>query len=809
MKTWKQKLISILMMLLIVTLNGSVVLAEDDKKKDSDYSIQNMSDGKYNEDGTISIKLKVDSNKKDFNGTIKVYVGNSEWSSYASIAYEKPISIEKGKTKEIVFNAGYSIESTGKLWYELIDEDGNVVYNQKDTFSFQQSGMGMTMGVLTDDFSKFAFLNEGGVFNLELWEERVSFTVSGLDETTFPADRSEINEFDFLFIDQFYTDKLSEEQMDALLQWLKNGGMLFVGTGANAVDTLSGFDGTDFGIYFMQDAGEQEINLTEQGIMTYEQSMCGTFLEEKDQSATVSYSDLDADFNASYYYNNDVIDTSFIVREYGAGYAFIYPFSFTNEDMTASMKKAILGASTVNTYSQRVVDTLDKQYYTYQDNYELRNAQSILNDIKIPNATVYLFIFLVYMVVATFVTYLVLKKTDKREYVWIAIPAWAVMFTLVIMLVSRSSRVTKPMESSITVVNLDGGQKNSTSFIGLTTPDMKGYELNFSDDVINVVSNLGDNSVYDSYNTVDDIRKSVDYTLKESADGFSMKVEKAKVFEYKYLQTSKTEISEEKIDVEIEEDGIFCKGTITNHTDYDLICVVAKLNGVFYEIGDLKKGESKSFSEEEDSSYYFDIEYDKGDRYENNRVEALMRLSNNIFYGYSSLNSYADADSMVIGIVRDYDIDLIENEDFKEFNAAIYIQSLDNSEIGLREEYNLDDYVQDYMGDYDFSDGEIYSDSVEMTYVVNIDDIASSYAINRGSRAMDYLTVAQVYFYNVNTGDYDLVFDDSNVVELTDYIAPNGELRARFTCEGEMAEETWGYGVPYIYVFGGESDVEN
>ena len=59
MKAWKKKLISIFMMLLIVTLNGSVVLAEDDKKKDSDYSIQNMSDGKYNEDGTISIKILI------------------------------------------------------------------------------------------------------------------------------------------------------------------------------------------------------------------------------------------------------------------------------------------------------------------------------------------------------------------------------------------------------------------------------------------------------------------------------------------------------------------------------------------------------------------------------------------------------------------------------------------------------------------------------------------------------------------------------------------------------------------------------
>ncbi|MBQ4522780.1 MAG: hypothetical protein IJA10_07490 [Lachnospiraceae bacterium] len=808
MKAWKQKLISILMMLFIVTLNGSVVMAEDEKNKGGDYYIQNTSDGKYNEDGTISITLKVDSNKKDFNGSLKVYVGNTEWSSYASTAYEKPISIEKGKTKEIVFEVGYSADASGKLWYELIDENGNVVYDQEGTFSYRQTGMGMTMGVLTDDFSKFAFLNEGGVFNLELWGEGVSFAVTGLDETTFPADKSEINEFDFLFIDQFYTDKLSEEQMDALLQWLTNGGMLFVGTGANAVDTLSGFDGTDFGVQFTGTTFEQEINLTEQGISDYQQSLCGTFLGDGDLCATVSYSELDVDVDAVSYYNNDVIDTSFIVRQYGSGYAFIYPFSFTEENMTASMKKAILGASTIYTYSDRVVETLDEQFYIYYDNYELRNAQSLLNNIKIPNASVYLIIFGVYMVVATFVTYLVLKKKDKREYVWIAIPAWAVLFTVIIMLVSRSSRVTKPIESSITIVNLDGTKKDSTSFIALTTPDMKGYELNFNSDVTNVVATL--DTTYYSYNEVKDIRNSVDYTLKENADGFSLAVDKAKVFEYKYVQSSKTETSEEKIDVEIEEDGIFYRGTVTNNTNYDLIGVVAKLNGVCYEIGDLKKGESKSFSEEEDSSYYFDIEYDKGDRYENNRVEALMGLSYSLCYGYSSLSSYAATGNMVVGIVRDYDVDLIENEDFKEFNAAIYTQSLDNSEIGLREEYNLDDYVYDYTGDYDYYDGEIYSDNVEITYVVeNMDDIASSYAINRGSRAVDCITAAQVYFYNVNTGDYDLVFDDSNVVGLKDYVAPNGELRARFTCEGEMAEETWGYGVPYIYVFGGESDVEN
>ena len=258
------------MMLLILTLNGTVVMAEDDKKKDADYNIQNTTDGKYNANGTLSLSLKIDSYKEDFNGTIKLYVGNTEWNTYASTAYEKPVSIEKGKSKEIVFEVGYDYEHTGKLWYELIDEKGNVVYDREDSITLMQSGMGMTMGILTDDFSNFSFLNEGSAFQLELWGERVNFTITGLDETTFPEDKNAMDEFDFLFIDQFYTDKLSEEQMNVLLQWLNSGGMLLVGTGANAVDTLSGFDGTDFGIQFNGTTIEQEIHLTEFGISDYE-----------------------------------------------------------------------------------------------------------------------------------------------------------------------------------------------------------------------------------------------------------------------------------------------------------------------------------------------------------------------------------------------------------------------------------------------------------------------------------------------------------------------------------------------------------
>lgn len=804
-KAWKQKIISMILMLVILTLNGSAVMAEDDKKKEKDYNIQNTTDGKYNDNGSLSVTLKVESNKKDFNGTIKLYVGNTEWSDYASTAYEKPISIEKGKSKEIVFDVGYSSETTGKLWYELIDENGEVVYDQEGSLAFQYSGVQLNMGVLTDDFSNFAFLNEGGALSLEIWGERVGFSIEELNESNFPESNSEMEGYDYLFIDQFYTDKLSETQMDVLLQWVRGGGMVFIGTGANAVDTLSGFDTTDLGVQPGSIAEEKTVLLTEQAADRFMNSMCGYMLAKEDQSATVTCCYLTYDSNFGAYFSSDVTDPGYVMREYGSGYVFVFPFSFTETNMPANMKKAVLGASSMNYESDRVVNKISSGYM-YYSNYELKNAQSLLNDIKIPGAVMYLLLFVVYMVIATFVTYLVLKKKDKREYIWMAIPAWSILFTLVVLVISRDSRVTKPIESSVTVVELGENQKTSTSFIALTTPNMKGYELSFNPKLKNVVATIDSSGM--NWNDKEDIRASVDYTLKEDADGYSMSVEKAKTFEYKYLQGVQTENSEEKIDVTVEEDGLFCKGTVTNRTNYDLIGVVVQLNGVSYNIGNLKKGETKEFTEEENGNYYYNLTYETEDKLERNRMNALLNLCADITYGSSYLNQFVDSDNVVLGIVRDYDVNLIKNEDFKEFNTAIYTQKLNTSELGIRVEYNLDDYVQTYAGDYDNMDGQLYEDQVDIFYnVKGMDDIC--YAVNWGSKAVDYLTPCKVSFYNVKTGQYDVVFQDKKIVNLEDYISEEKEIKVKYEREGTLLKDTYDYGVPYIYVFGGEENVEN
>ena len=75
---------------------------------------------------------------------------------------------------------------------------------------------------------------------------------------------------------------------------------------------------------------------------------------------------------------------------------------------------------------------------------------------------------------------------------------------------------------------------------------------------------------------------------------------------------------------------------------------------------------------------------------------------------------------------------------------------------------------------------------------------------------LDYSNI-ESFFPNMvlNTEQYEVVFEDSNIVELKNYLTSEGELKAKFTKEGKLNKDTHVYGIPYLYVFGGNENVEN
>lgn len=85
------------------------------------------------------------------------------------------------------------------------------------------------------------------------------------------------------------------------------------------------------------------------------------------------------------------------------------------------------------------------------------NVQTILNyDIasKLPPVTIYFVILLIYILCIGPAVYMILKKRDKREYMWLWIPCLAVLFSVIVYKAGSSVRYAEPFIRYYSVVDI-------------------------------------------------------------------------------------------------------------------------------------------------------------------------------------------------------------------------------------------------------------------------------------------------------------------------------------------------------------------
>ena len=92
------------------------------------------------------------------------------------------------------------------------------------------------IGLLSDSPEALAYLN-GVSVNYGQMKTRTF----ALSERDFPEDRRQLDAFDVVVISNYQVSKLSVRQVRALMQWMRNGGVLLFGTGERVNDTLGMF----------------------------------------------------------------------------------------------------------------------------------------------------------------------------------------------------------------------------------------------------------------------------------------------------------------------------------------------------------------------------------------------------------------------------------------------------------------------------------------------------------------------------------------------------------------------------------------
>ena len=187
----------------------------------------------------VPVNITVENNGDNFEGRVQLIIPQpfSEYES-KSFMYEKDLSLAAGTSKTVSLTIPAS--STLKAMTVRIVNGKEKVLYKKDFSVLGLTGINsINIGVLSDDFSALSYLSGRSLY-FSSDNKSIDTRICELSSESFPDDSKALDMMDFILITNYSTDKLSTEQLNALGQWVNNGGTLILGTGSTAGKVLSG-----------------------------------------------------------------------------------------------------------------------------------------------------------------------------------------------------------------------------------------------------------------------------------------------------------------------------------------------------------------------------------------------------------------------------------------------------------------------------------------------------------------------------------------------------------------------------------------
>lgn len=721
-------------------------------------------DGCTKSNRQMVIRAEVKNNGKDFQGTIGIIkTGNT--SGYNNrFLYETACVLASGETKTIEF----SVPAPCENWPCLIIKDQKEKTVLQKTFRVTMTTESdiLFAGVISDNQDGMNYISSTGSSKLFYF-----------DETNLPTSAKGLDALDMLYITGFNTSRLKPEQISAILGWVENGGLLFLGTGPDASSVLSGFDGTiDYTIgdtkrkntrlglnkdsfhalkqelYTSADKDldvDSSMNHQEQAEYTDDQAKIETnapvnsFIAEIESMKLTPMKKDMVEISAT---NSSAILTEkkfplILKNSYGNGVILTAAFDLAMEEPFKNSMGIQLYRIAKQNFSSAHKNRLEKESDEYNQYYEIARTINGDNISRFPNLGTYFMVLAIYAVLAGPLLYLILKKLDKRHLMWILMPTAGVLCTAIIYLIGSSTRITEPFIMYLSSILLDQADGENTSenhvYFSVTAPYNRKYSV-----PLNNVSNVDIfGQVYDafSYSTQAPAdAKSTRYMTgiyQNSDTEATLIMNDYSAFRPAYFQCVSKESGSitGQFDANLTLDKNYkFDGSFTNNLGIDLLQAVYTYNGNIYILGPLKNGESISLKDCEHG--VFDNNYSSG--YMDSGEETLSAIAggdpwngsdskaNSIHHAYSYHlgNGINDANkgAKLIALTSSNTIGFLEDTGLKTSGIQILDIRMDAPPYTGGKLYNLDNaFLRVEAGDGDFpSDRFLYFDEQIVAYQI-------------------------------------------------------------------------------------------
>lgn len=731
-----------------------IIKPNNNFKVDLTYGI----DGFAIYDQPVPLYITVQSNE-EFQGILRV----SEIEGYGiqDVAYAERITLAAGEKKTFTF-IPYSIAAEGDIYVEILDKKDKVVYKEENIISLDSLGSKSVVGILSDDYPALNYF-DGLALNMGNYKGISS--VLELSEKTLVPDSMALSTISYIIIDNYDTSKLSDEQYSALKEWVNNGGSLILSLGPNHKKVTNRFS-DDF---ITGTFGKLEKkDLAWEGIIDNNQEENNGILSNVDViSVKFDYAEeMNRFSNDQTAYKRKIGEGNVIVLSYSLG---LEPMiSFSNKQYVAT-RLLELGAGE---NALRLLSGDIQKDDIYGSAIDIAKSANRMNR---PNVWLYSFLLIVYIVLVGPGVYLILKKVNKREKLWISIPIISVCFVFLIYLTGFIYRVNKPIINTFSILTLDHGIKEEKVYVNLVCPRAEKYEIG--------LNNQYSKFYYDRYNYdysifgTDNLDGKEDYTLLKNKENLELLINSENVFSQRNFCVSKIESNDKGLvddDLKCYTDGF--EGTITNNTKYNLKNVVVSFEGYLYKVGDLKKGEVAKIdrNEVEQATGYTLSDYDSKRYYENmifGKINQMMEMEI-----IESLNDNFNKGS-IWAVIDGYHSNIVDKSNVKQGGMSILYQTFTKDYQDVSGAYypSINPFIVETIGSYDKDLNYIYND-IEITY--SFKDTPGIVELKNLSFNDQSNSNATVYMYNYETGHFDHIFEKKDTL--------NGEELKKYLVDDEM-----------------------
>lgn len=489
---------------------------------------------------TYDVQVTVRNLSTDWEGTVRVKAETGlGYGSSTDCVYDTVLSLPEGSTKQFVVRLPKeSINRTdGLVRVTLFDRKMKKTAEKIFPRILQDGREALSMGILSDSYASLTYLDMGG--------NEISF-----GDRTYPVKLvelqqgglvSSLNGLAFLVIDSFHTQVLTEEECAAIETWVDKGGVLLVGTGSHAKETLDG-------LTFL-DISYSEADSTDEIVIHWSDYVDTSGL------TMVEFSDSNNTFYPYLQYG----------ASWGDGSVSLLPCALTQ--LGAVRADAYLNGETQEAVVEQVLNNaLDMANVTYQSadmqydsDYNLERIFTILGRGSSRLQFGGLKILVIgYVIFVGPVLYLILRTIKKRDLYWLAVPLASLVGIVLVYWAGRGFEVASTNVYSVNIEDLSG-KKPVATYLRCYDAGHKEWSLPIADGYAYVGPMMSSRYIYG-----DEEEESYYHRVQKEGDRFAIGILPEKGFEDAYFVAGKD--AQERAGAFLWDDD---KKTITNGTQWD------------------------------------------------------------------------------------------------------------------------------------------------------------------------------------------------------------------------------------------------